>query len=122
MTASTEELNLNKNDVEYQKNHHNRLFAFPASTTCTNFNLTVSHNVQVEPAKKVAKKSHQKVAKKVAKKVVKMIKKSQFSHGTYEPKYHSSPLVILIELSLMTMWFLFVNFRTVRDQRSETVR
>ena len=65
---------LNKTDAEYQQNHHDRLFAFPASTTCTNFNLTVTrtHNVQLEPAKKVAKK------------VAKMKKKSQFSHGTCE--------------------------------------
>ena len=27
---------LNKNDVGYQQDHHNRLFAFPASTMCTN--------------------------------------------------------------------------------------
>ena len=44
---------LNKTDADYQQNHHDRL----ASTTCTNFNLTVSHNVQLDPAGKVAKKS-----------------------------------------------------------------
>ena len=58
---------LNKTDAEYQQNHHDRLFAFPASTTCTNFNFTATNNVQLEPAEKVAKK-FAKVAKKVAKK------------------------------------------------------
>ena len=64
MTASTEELN--KSDAEYEQNHHDRLFAFPASTTCTNFNLTVTrtHSVQLEPAEKVAKKVAKKVTKK----------------------------------------------------------
>ena len=84
MTASTDKLN--KNDSEYPQNHHDRLFAFPASTACTNFNLTVTrtHNVQLEPAKKVGKK----VGKKVAKKVAKMKKNLNFrmalvSHRTF---------------------------------------
>ncbi len=66
---------MNKTDAEYQQNHHDRLFAFPASTTCTNFNFTVTHNVQLEPAEKVAKKVAKKVARKVAKIVAKKVAK-----------------------------------------------
>ena len=48
------------------------LLAFPVSSTCTNFNLTVTHNVQLEPAeKRVGKKVAKKVSKKVTKKVAK---------------------------------------------------
>ena len=70
---------IRKTDAEYQQNHHDRLFAFPASTTCTNFNFTVTHATMcnLSPLKKSLRKSLRKSLKKSLKmSLKKSLKKS----------------------------------------------